>query len=151
MAHDPARDSSLVVLGKVAELAAQVGLVGRLEEDTRRFFLGVDLGQGRLQGVYVRDSSHAGRSTVTVFSPGLQMEKAAFQALLPRLALDLLRANEAMTLARYGLIENDQDALVMASVDHLLDSFAPADLQASVFAVAQAADRCEREFGRDDY
>ena len=49
MAHDPARDSSLEVLGKVAELAAQIGLVGRLEEDTRRFFLGVDLGQGVLE------------------------------------------------------------------------------------------------------
>jgi len=135
----------------VAELAAEIGLVGRLEEDTRRFFVGVDLGQGRLQGVYVRDSSNRGRPSVTVFSPGLQMGRSAFQALQPGLALDLLRANETMTLARYGLIENDQYALVMASVDHLLHSFAPADLQASVFAVAQAADRCEREFGRDDY
>ena len=141
-----AQEETPKVLERVAEVAARAGLAGHMEED--RYFLGVSLEGARKQGVYVRDvTSDPGRPTISVFSPCLKFEGGISRDL----ALELLRANETMPFARFGLYETGQESLVVASLDHLLETLDPEELRAGVFSVAMAADRFEEKFGWDDY
>ncbi len=140
------------VLERVARIAAEAGLEGRLDEDSERYFLGVSLDGERKQGVLVRDStSLPEQRIITVFSPCRVLSREAFQGLAGEQAMELLRANESLHFARYGVFESPEEVMVVASVDHLLQTLDPPELHASVFAVALAADHYERRFGKDDY
>ena len=143
---------TMEVLEKVAEIATLAGLKGHLEEDALRYFVGIALDEERKQGVYIRDTtSNPERRIVTVFSPCLIVKKGLFRGLSKEMALDLLRANENLHFARYGIFEGSDEIMVVASVDHLLDTLDPPEFEASVFSVALAADHYERRFGKDDY
>lgn len=143
---------SLKVLERVGEIATLAGFKGTLDDEQVRFTLGIRFDSGRSQVVYVRDVSKSPeRHVVTVFSPCLVKKKGLFQGFSKDLALDLLCRNEQLAFARYGILELEKERLVVASIDHLLDTLDPPEFEASVFHVAMAADMLEREHGQDRF
>lgn len=143
---------TLETLEKVGEIAALAGLKGKLDEDDMRFFVGIQIDDERRQAVYVRDTTRdAEHPIVTIFSPCLVVKKGMFSGLSKNQAMELLRMNEAIHFARYGIVEFDKETMVVASVDHLLEALDPPEFEASVFHVAMAADAYEKKFGKDDF
>lgn len=143
---------TLEALEKVAEISTLAGLKGHLDEDALHFVLGVAIDETRRQGVFVRDTTRdPERRIVTVFSPCLAVKKGLFGGLSKEMALDLLRANENMHFARYGIFEGEKETMVVASADHLLDTLDPQEFEAAIFSVALAADMYEKKFGKDEY
>lgn len=144
--------SSLEVLQKVAQVAEQAGLRGKLDEENNRFYLGVSLQSGRVQGVLVRDNTGESQvPIISVFSPCLVVKSEKLQKQLPEMAIELLRANERINFASFGLYENEDESLIVASYELLLNDLAPQDLRAGVFSVAMAADMYEERFGKDEF
>ena len=143
---------SLDILERVEQIATLAGFKARLEEDDVRLVLGFDMGDGRHQLVYIRDTSRsADHPVITIFSPCLMVKKGLFRGISKNTAMDLLRTNEAIHFARYGLYETDKYSMIVASIDHLLDKLDPDEFEASVLSVAHAADSYEKKLGKDDF
>jgi len=143
---------SLEILEKVEQTATLAGFKCVLEEDEVRLVLGFDMGEGRSQRVYVRDTSRSQEHpVVTIFSPCLVVKKGLFRGISKNQAMELLRANEAIHFARYGVYETETYSMVVASIDHLLDKLDPDEFEASVLSVAHAADSYEKKLGKDDF
>ncbi len=143
----------LNVLEKVEEIATLAGMNGRINEDHLHFEMGFQLDGGRSQIVYIRPVPKAidKNPVVTVFSPCLIKKKRVFQGISKKMALDLLRRNEQVVFARYGICDAKDGTAVVASIDHLLDTLDPPELSASCWHVAVAADMYEREHGQDNF
>lgn len=142
---------TLEVLEKVDEIATLAGLKGHLEEDTLRYFIGIKLDDARRQGVWVRDITRSPEHrVVTVYSPCLVIKKGLLSNISKERALELLRANEDLLFARYGIIESQKEMLIVASIDHLLDTLDPLEFEASVIHIAMAADAYEKKYGKED-
>lgn len=142
---------TLEILEKVDEIATLAGFKGHLEEDSLRYFIGISLEEGRRQGVWIRDTSRTQEyRVITIYSPCLVVKKGFFSALSKERALELLRHNEAIHFARYGIIDADKEMMIVASVDHLLDTLDPTEFEASVVHVAMAADAYEKKYGKED-
>ena len=142
----------LQVLERIDEIATLAGLRGHINEDQLRYEMGFGLDDGRSQVVYVRPVAGATKKpVVTIFSPCLIKKKGRFQGISKKMALDLLRRNEKVVFARYGIAEARNESLILASVDHLLETLDPPEFGASAFHVAVAADTYEREHGQDDF
>jgi hypothetical protein len=143
---------TLKVLEKVGEIATLAGINGELDDERMHYVMGFDLGEGRSQGVYVRDTSKDGDTPIiTVFSPCLVVKKGLFSGISKEMAIDLLRRNEDVHFARFGIWDSDKEHMVVASIDHLLETLDPEEFEASVYHVAMAADLYEREHGRDEF
>ncbi len=143
---------TLEILEKVAEIATLAGLKGHMDEEAMRYFIGIGLEGDRKQAVYVRDTTRSDEhKIVTIYSPCLIVKKGFFAGVSKNQAIELLRLNEALHFARFGIIENEKESIVVASVDHLLDTLDPGEFEASVFCVAQAADMYEKKFGKDEF
>lgn len=143
---------SLEVLERVSEVATLAGLRGKIEEDRLRFTMGFDLGEGRGQMVYIRDASQRpDHKIVTIFSPALVVKRGFFSGLSKDSALDLLRMNEQVLFARFGIWDGPKETMVVASCDHLLNTLDPDELRASAFHVAVAADSYEKKNGKDQF
>ncbi|WP_437670755.1 hypothetical protein [Sorangium sp. So ce131] len=143
---------SLENLERVSEVATLAGINGKIDEDRMHFGMGFQLDQGRSQTVYVRDSSREGSNkVVTILSPCLVVKKGLFSGLSKDRALDLLRLNESVLFARYGIWEKKSELMIVASIDHLLDTLDPEEFKASAFHVAVAADAYERKYGKDEF
>lgn len=144
--------NSLRVLERVGDIAMLAGFKGRIDGEHMHFALGIGLDDGRSQMVYVRDVSRsADRQIITVFSPCLVRKKGFWKGISKELAIRLLRRNEAVHFARYGICELEKADMIVASMDHLLETLDPPELEASVFHVALAADTLEREHGQDTF
>ncbi|HLM75026.1 MAG TPA: hypothetical protein VK459_20090, partial [Polyangiaceae bacterium] len=78
-------------------------------------------------------------------------KKGIFSGFSKQRALDLLRFNEQILFARYGIWENKSEVMVVASNDHLLATLDPDELKTSAFHVAFAADAYEKKHGRDNF
>jgi len=140
------------VLERIDEIATLAGLNGRINEEFMRFEMGFGLDNGRSQVVYVRPVNSAMKTPViTIFSPCLVKKKGTFQGISKKMALDLLRRNEEVIFARYGIHEAKEETLVIASIDHLLDTLDAPEFGASAYHVALAADTYEREHGQDRF
>ncbi len=146
-----AADETLQNLERVQQVATQAGLKGRIDEERKQFQMLFGLPGDRSQIVLVRDSSAQDRNVVTFFSPCLEVETGLLSGLRKETAIQLLRANETLHFARYGIWEGDQAVTVVASCDCLLDTLDPAECHNAAWAVAFAADRFEHEHGQDDY
>lgn len=144
---------SLANLERVSEVATLAGIKGQLIEDRVEYHMQFGLDQGRHQRVVVRDSSKddAKKSVVTIFSPARVMKKGLFSGLSKEQAFELLRMNERMIFARFGIWETKAEIMVVASIDHLLDTLDPDEFKASTFCVAAAADDYERRYGKDEF
>lgn len=141
------------VLNQVSRTAAAAGLKGSIDDDETTFQMGFSLPEGRSQVVYTRIAGDvgAGKTVVSIFSPCLRVRKGLFSSFSKERALDLLRRNEDMLFARFGIWERGEESMVVASVDHLLDTLDPDELRTSAWYVAIAADGYEKEHGRDSY
>lgn len=143
---------TLKILERVGEIATLAGFTGKLDEERLQFVIGFNFGNGRSQIVYIRDVSRSpDRQIITVFSPCLVKKKGFFQGISKEMAIDLLCRNEKVPFARYGIWESEKERMVVASIDHLLDTLDPPEFEASVSHVAVAADMVEREHGQDQF
>lgn len=143
---------SLEVLERVSEVSTLAGIKGQIEDEKMHFAMGFGLPEGRSQVVYVRDASkNDDLKVVTIFSPCLIVKKGLLSGFSKGRALDLLRMNEQVLFARYGVWERKADTMVVASVDHLLDTLDPDEFKASAFHVAFAADTYEKKHGKDEF
>ena len=143
---------AMEVLERVSEVATLAGINGKVDDERLRFAMGFRLAEGRSQVVYVRDTSQDDdRKIVTIFSPCLVLKKSLFSGFSKERALDLLRMNSQLAFARYGIVESKAETMVMASIDHLLDTLDPGEFEASAFHVAFAADTYEKKHGKDNF
>lgn len=144
---------SLANLERVSEVATLAGLKGKVIEERMEFHMDFGLADGRHQMVFVRDSSRDDnkKAIVTIFSPARVLKKSLFGGISKDQAVDLLRMNESMMFARFGIWEAKEAIMVVASIDHLLDTLDPDEFMASTFCVAMAADGYERKFGKDEF
>lgn len=140
-------------LERLSQVATLAGLKVHVNEEAMRVEAVCGLDGGRSQAVYMRFTAKdpEGNPVVTLFSPCLRLKKGMFSGISKQQATDLLMRNERMLFARYGLWTSDKEEMIVASVDHLLDTLDPAELKASMFFVAVAADSYEKEHGKDEY
>lgn len=137
-------------LSRVEQLAAQCEIKGELDQDGRQYVICFGLPEGRTQEVYVSDStSDAGLPVVSLFSTCLVVDKGLFKGISKPMALELLLMNESLNFARYGVQEDEESYIIVASCDLLLDSLNPEGLEAALECVALAADGYEAKFGQD--
>lgn len=138
-------------LERVAEIATLAGINGRIDEDRLRFEAGFGLAGNRSQVVYVRvTGATIGDSPVVSFvSPCLLVKSGFMSGISKEQALELLRLNEQTLFARFGLWVNGNQNMVVASVDHLLDTLDPEEFRANMLSVATAADAYEQKHGKD--
>ena len=144
-------DETLERLKRVKEVATLAGLKGEVDERRMHFQMRFLLPGDRRQGVFVRDSSAGGREVVTFFSPCLVVKKGLISGFSKEMAIELLRANEKLHFARYGIWEFDKEVTVVASIDCLLDTFDPDECHTAAWSVAFAADQFEHRHGQDDF
>ncbi len=143
---------ALEVLDKLSNIATLSGLRSRINEDEVRLEMGFGLPDNRSQIVYARPSARKEESVVvTLFAPCLIVKKGLMSGISKNQALDLLKRNENTLFARYGIWSTDKADMIVASVDHLLDSLDPEEFMNSAFHVAVAADEYEKEHGKDDF
>lgn len=146
-------EERLEVLKQVEQVAALAGVRGQIDDDGRHFQMGFNLSGGRSQLVFIRPTGKTppGQTIVTFFSPCLTVKKGLFSGFSKERALDLLRRNENLMFARFGIWETDDESMVVASVDHILDTLDPEEFEASAWYVATAADGYEETEGKDDF
>lgn len=143
---------SLEILERVERVAARAGFQSTIDEDEMRLVLAFDMGEGRRQMVFVKDTSLSPQhAVVTIFSPCLVVTKELFRGISKNQAMELLRANATTHFARYGISETESYTMVVASIDHLLAKLDPEEFEASVLSVAHAADSYEKKLGKDDF
>lgn len=144
---------SLESLEKIADIATLAGMKGEVDEDKLHFVAGFNLGEGRSQMVYVRATGRAPNDApfVTFFSPCLTVKTGLLKGISKEQALDLLVRNEQVPFARYGVWKQDGKDMIVASIDHLLDTLDPEELKHNMWAVALAADVYEKEHGQDKF
>jgi len=145
-------DDKARVMGRVAEVAALAGIKGKLDGDGD-FGMGFELERGRTQMAFARYMGQAGgRDVVMFFSQAKCIKTGWLKGLSRAAALELLRLNSKVYFARFGIWEAPArgELMIVASLDHLLDTLDPEELRAAVWSVAQAADNYEREHGGGD-
>ena len=143
----------LDVLEKVAEIATLAGIKGGVNEEKLRYEAGFDLEDGRSQVVHVRVSGQSMTQAivVTFLSACLAVKTGFLKGLSKDQALELLKRNEKLMFARYGIWDVDGHDVIVASVDHLLDTLDPQEFHSHMWHVAMAADAYEREHGQDQF
>lgn len=145
---------SLETLERLAEIAVLAGFDGSVNENEMRYELSFGLPEGRSQTVYIRraDDSLGEATVVKFFSPCLVVKSGMFgSGVSKNMALELLKMNEAVKFARFGIWNGQSEDMIVASVDHLLDQLDPDEFKHHVLNVALVADSYERKHGRDHY
>ena len=143
--------ASLQNLEVVKQIAAKAGLNGRIDEELVQFQMLLGMPGDRSQIVLVRDSSVKDREVVTFFSPCLVVKKGLVSGFSKEMAIDLLKTNEKLHFARYGLWELNKEFTVVASFDCLLGTLDPDECHKAAWSVAFAADRFEHQQGQDRF
>jgi hypothetical protein len=143
---------ALDVLQKISEIATLAGFKCRVDEDRMHVEMGIGLPGDRSQVIYIRPTAKSMDEAVivTVFSPCLTVEKGFLKGISKEQALELLKENENLLFARYGIWSSKEEDMIVASVDHLLDTFDPDELKTSTLYVALAADAYEKKHSKED-
>jgi hypothetical protein len=146
-------EEKIAQLKQISEIAALAGLKGEVSDDGFAFMLGFEMDGGRSQVVRVRPTMQTpdGQPIVTVESPALVVKKGLLSGISKDQAIELLRLNETVPFARFGIVESDEASMIVASIDHLLDTLDPDELRHSCWCVAMAADNYEAQHGGDDF
>ena len=146
-------EEKLAILKQVENIAALAGLRGGIEQERGHFAMGFDMGEGRSQRVFVRPSgvSPDGKEVVTILSPARSLTKGMFAGLSRQEAIDLLKLNENMYFARFGIWETEREILIVASIDAILESLDAGEFESLARAVTFAADGYEAKFGGDSF
>ena len=137
------------VLNRVEQLAAESGLIGEHNLLRGEFVILFDLPDDRTQEVFVCDSSQTSEiKVISVRSTCLVLDKAKLPS-DKSMSMELLLTNEQLRFARYGVQEDDERYIVVASHDLFLDELGPRTLAVALECVALAADAYEAKFGLD--
>jgi hypothetical protein len=146
-------EERLAQLRQISRIASEAGMRGQIDDDGRHFVMAFDLGDGRFQTIYVRPSMQTpdGNQVVSFMSPCLVVKKGFMSGLSRDRALELLRMNENIPFARFGILELGNEDMIVTSVDHLLENLDPDELKNNAYCVAMAADSYEQKYGRDDF
>lgn len=140
------------LLNRIAEIAAVAGVHGSIDPEAGVFGASIATAEKRRHVVYVRPSGEvgAGKLFITFFAIARTYPKTKLvSAISNKDLLGLLAKNEQMPFARYGIQERKDDYLLVASVDHLLETLDGEEFLAAASFVAMAADKCEAEKGED--
>lgn len=146
-------EEKLAVLRQVESIAALAALKGEVLNDGSHFRMGFRRDQGRTQQVFVRPTGYTpdGKVVVTFFSPARRVAKSMFKGLGRDQAMDLLRLNENMFFARFGIWDAKTEIMIVASVDAILESLDADELKAYANYVSHAADEYEAKHGGDEF
>ncbi len=140
------------ILERLANIAMLAGLKAKMDHADSQLVMCFGLHDHRTQMVCARLSAEMKDSVViTIFSPCLRVKSGMFSGISKKQALDLLKRNERTLFARYGIHSCRDSDLVVASVDHILETLDPEEFRHSVYSVAIAADSYEREHGSDQF
>ena len=141
------------ILSRFADIASIAGVRGKIDEELALFAAGFELEEGRSQMVFARALPEAvkGQDAVCIYSPCRRVKKGFMRGFSKDDCLELLRLNSELLMARYGVIESEEEYLVMASVDIILDTLDAEEVEASFWFVAIAADDYEKKFGSDEF
>lgn len=142
-------EEKLAVLKQVESVAAVAGLQGAIDETRDHFHLGFETGNGRNQRLFVRPTgpTHDGKTIITFFSPARTLSKGMFAGLSRQEAIDILRINENLYFARFGIWESATEVTIVASADAVLETLDAAEMRTFAYAVVNAADAYEAKFG----
>jgi|GEM_PF-1496367 len=135
---------------KFSEVATLAGVTGKIDDDGERFAAGYGFDDGRSQMVYARAIKTPSGYGVCVYSPAAKYKKGMFGGISKNAAVDLLTRNENLYFARYGIRDVDDELLVVASVDLLIDTLDPEELRSAMGSVSAAADTWEEKAGKGD-
>ena len=147
-------DTMRQLVNQIADIAAVAGVRGEIDPELGAFRINVGVAEGRSQMVFVRPSGEvgAGKPIITFFSIARAYPKTKLtSAISNKEMLGLLMKNDNMPFARYGIQERENDYLVVASADYLLETLDGSEFQAAANFVAMAADKCEAEKGEDNH
>lgn len=145
------RDDALRILKQVEQVAALAGMRLRMDPAAGHLVFGVRLSETRTQQVFVRPAGTAGdKVVVRVFSPARVVPKGFFSGLSKEAALELLRLNEDLLFARFGIWDTEKQSMIVASSDLLLETADAEEFQAQALLVARAADAYEAKHGKTD-
>ena len=135
---------------KVEELAAAAGIEGEHNLLRGEFVVLFGLPNGRSQEVYVSDTSVDPEvAVISVRSTCLVIDKGMFKGMSKPMALELLMMNEKLNFARYGVQEDEESYIVVASYDLLVNGLEPKGLAFALECVALTADSYEEKFDQD--
>jgi hypothetical protein len=139
-------------LQRIADVATLAGIKGRIDEARESFVASFTTGDERSQVVHVRPTVRTpkGQQVVTFVSPCRVAKKGFLRGLSKDDALELLKLNERVPFARFGVLSGDEEDMVVTSVDHILDTLDAAEFFNHCWAVATAADGYERKHGDGD-
>lgn len=141
------------ILDKVADLATLAGIRGEIDDERDMFVTGFQLPDQRSQMVYVKamPEAIAGKDAVCIYSPCRLVKTGFMRGITKDQALELLKLNDQIIIARYGVQEAEGKMLVTASVDRAIDALGHDELQEHFMYVALAADSYEKKFGVDEF
>jgi len=143
------RTEQLSILERVAAIAAAANVEGTIDEAKLRFVARYQFESGRSQTVYVHATDRVEQGEiVTVYSPCLKVKQGLLGGLSKDLAVELLRWNESLRFARFALWEHAEEPVVVASLDHLLQTLDPPELSLSIDWVVRAAEEFEKRHAK---
>lgn len=139
-------------LERIKDVAALAAIDGEVDDERMSFVTGFQLPENRRQLAYIRPMGQQVEDSEVIrfFSPCRVLKKGLWSGLSKDEAIKLLKMNEAVYLARFGLMSFDKQDLVVASADYLLNTLDPEELRAGLFFVCMAADSYERQCGGGD-
>jgi hypothetical protein len=140
-------------LQRIVEVAMLAGVNGRIDGKRNAFVATFTTSEERTQVVHVRPSfkTRHGQQVVTFMSPCRVAKKGFLRGLSKDDAMELLELNEKTPFARFGILSDDTQDMIVASVDHLLDTLDAAEFLNHMWAVATHADAYERKRAGDDF
>lgn len=140
-------------LKRIAQIATLAGINGTADAKRGYFKANFVTGENRSQLLHVRPSmrTREGQQVVTFMSPCRVVKSGFLKGLSKDEALELLRMNERIPFARFGIWSSDGEDMIVATVDHLLDTLDAAEFHNHAWAVAQSADAYEQKHGGDAF
>ena len=147
-------DERMEALEKVANVATLAGVNLGFNRQCMRLEGEFQLAGNRSQVCFVRPSGMTGdKMVITIYSPCLRVKKGFLAGMSREMAVDLLRRNENLCFARFGLMDEGDTEMIVASADCILDTLDPEELEHAIWHVAMAADayEAERGSGKDEF
>ena len=140
------------ILKRVELMLDEHEIGGEHNEESRQYVVCFGLPGGRTQEVFVSESTaEPGDVVITLHSTCLVVDKGMFKGISKAMALDLLLLNETLNFARYGVQEDEDSYVIVASCDLFLESLSSKELVAALECVALAADEYESKFDQDEH
>jgi hypothetical protein len=153
VSEQEAKEEYARLLKQIGDVAAVAGIQGEVDAEMGAYCTGFRTAENRRHRVFVRPTATApgGKPVVTIYAVAKSFPKKKVAAAIPQKELmALLLKNENLMFARFGIRELEEEYLLVASADHLLDTLDADEFNASARYVANAADAYEASQGEED-